>query len=122
MVTAFVEPAYDAGIFLSMIIIGFACLVLYRKIGALLLVVSVMAFLIGGLLIVTGYDVSSFSQTITSSEPKGINQTSYFIGNGSFPITGVGQLWLGYGLILLSIVVGVIFPDQTLKGRLILGD
>lgn len=113
-------PSFDSGIFLSMIVIGFACLVLYKKIGALLLVVSVMSFLVGGLLIVTGYDISSYTQTVTSSGI--INETSYFIGNGSFQIQGTGQLWMGYGLILLSLVVGVIFLDQVLRGNLILGN
>ena len=111
---------FDAGIFLIQLIIGFACLVLYRKVGALLLAVSVICFLVGGLLIVTGYDVSSFTQTVTSSGT--FNQTSYLIGNGQFPEQGIGQLWMGWGLIVLSLVVGVIFLDQTLKGRLILGD
>ena len=115
-----VQPVFDAGIFLGMIVIGFACMVLYRKIGALLLVVSVLSFLVGGLIIVTGYDVASYTQTVTSSGI--INQTSWLIGNGSFPVTGTGQIWMGYSLILLACVVGVIFLDQTLKGRLVLGD
>lgn len=103
-----------------MLIVGFACLVLYKKIGAVLLVISVLSFLIGGLFIVTGYDIVSFTQTVT---PSGIiNETSYFIGNGEFQITGIGQLWMGYSLILLSLVVGVIFLDQTLKGNLVKGD
>ena len=114
------QPQFDAGVFICMIIIGFACLVLYRKIGALLLVISILSFLVGGLLIVTGYDVVSFNQTVTSGGT--INQTDWFIGNGEFPITGTGQLWMGYSLILLSIVVAVIFLDQTLKGNLVKGD
>jgi len=103
-----------------MLIIGFACMVLYRKIGALLLVVSVLSFLIGGLIIVTGYDVSSFTQTVTTTGT--INQTSWLIGNGTFQTSGTGQLWMGYSLIVLSIICGVIFADQTIKGRLVLGD
>ena|SRR5690348_3406503 len=103
-----------------MIVIGFACLVLYKKIGALLLVISIVVFLISGLIIVTGNDVTSYTQTVTSTGI--INQTSWFIGNGDFPVQGTGQLYMGYSLILLALVVGVIFLDQTLKGRLILGD
>lgn len=114
------QPIFDAGIFLGMIVIGFACMILYRKIGALLLVVSVLSFLVGGLIILTGNDVASYTQTVTSSGI--INQTSWFIGNGDFPVQGTGQLWMGYSLIVLSCIVGVIFLDQTLKGRLILGD
>lgn len=95
-------------------------MILYKKIGALLLVVSVISFLIGGLIIVTGYDVSSFSQTVTSSGI--INQTSYLIGNGQFPEKGTGALWMGYSLILLSLITAIIFLDQTLKGNLVKGD
>lgn len=111
---------FDAGIFIFLIAIGFACLILYRKIGALLLAVSVICFLVSGLLIVDGYDVSSFTQTVTSSGT--FNQTSYLIGNGQFPESGGGQLALGWGLTVLGIIVAVIFLDQTIKGRLILGD
>ncbi len=103
-----------------MLAIGFACLTLYQKIGAVLLSVSVLCFLVSGLLILTGSDISSFSQTVTSSGI--INQTSYFIGNGSFPETGTGQLWMGWALTVLSVVVALIFLDQTLKGNLIKGD
>lgn len=111
--------SFDAGVFLSMIIIGFVCLTLYQKIGALLLGVSVICFLVGGLLILDGYDISSYTQTTTATGT--MNQTSYFIGNGSFPETGTGQLWMGWGLTVLSLVVAIIFLDQTLKGNLIKG-
>ena len=112
--------AFDSGIFLSMIVIGFACVVLYKKIGAILLAVSVLCFLVSGLLILTGYDISSYTQTVT---PTGIiNETSYFIGNGQFPETGTGQLWMGWSLTVLAVVVAVIFLDQTLKGNLVKGD
>ena len=116
----YVQPSYDAGIFITQIIIGFACLVLYRKIGALLLVVSIMCFLVGGLIIVTGNDVSSYTQTVTSAGI--INQTTWFIGNGQFQTSGSGQLWMGYGLIVLAAVTGVIFLDQTVRGNLITGN
>ena len=103
-----------------MLAIGFACMVLYKKIGAILLSISVLSFLVCGLLILTGNDISSFSQTVTSAGI--INQTSYFIGNGQFPEVGTGQLWMGWALTVLSLVVAVIFLDQTLKGNLIKGD
>ena len=133
------QPIFDAGIFCIMLIIGFACMAFYRKIGAVILVVSVVTFLIGGLIIITGNDVAFFSTgfpanyteistngsvttTITFQAIHPSNSTHYLIGNGSFPITGTGQLWMGWSLILLSIVVGVIFLDQTLKGNLVKGD
>jgi len=122
-----------------MIIIGFACLAFYKKIGALMLVISVLSFLIGGLIIVTGYDVAfvkitnpvnmtitttngTVTTTTTYHKITSSNETSYLIGNGQFPISGTGQLWMGYSLILLSLIVGVIFLDQTLKGNLVKGD
>lgn len=103
-----------------MLVIGFVCLTLYQKVGAILLSVSVLCFLVSGLLILVGYDISSYTQTVT---PGGIlNQTSYFIGNGTFPEAGSGQLWMGWALTVLAIVVAVVFLDQTLKGNLIKGD
>lgn len=113
--------SFDAGIFIVMILIGFVCMFLYTKLGALLLLISVITFTIAGLLIVTGYDVSSFTVTMDSSGTT-LNQTTYLIGNGQFPETGTGQLWMGYSFIVLAAVVGVIFLDQTLKGNLIRGD
>ena len=113
------NPVFDAGIFITLIVVGFSCLTLYQKIGGLLLVVSILSFLVTGLLILTGYDVSSYTQTITSS--GSINETSYFIGNGDFPITGTGQLLFGYCFILLSLVVGILFLVSVLNGNLIKG-
>lgn len=135
------QPIFDGGIFSILIIIGFACMAFYKKIGALMLVIPVIAFLISGLVIVTGDDVafykssnpanmttvmknSSASYIITTTVTKitASNETDYLVGNGQFPITGTGQLVLGYSLILLALILGVIFLDQTVKGRLILGD
>lgn len=131
---------FDGGIFAILLIIGFACLAFYKKIGALMLVIPVIFFLISGLVILTGEDVAFFKVehqgnytqitenltkeiTITTfSSISASNETSYLIGNGQFPITGIGQLWMGYSLILLSLMLGVIFLDQTLKGNLVKGD
>ena len=131
---------FDAGIFCIMLIIGFASLAFYKKIGALMLVIPIITFLIAGLIVLTGEDVAFFKiqhpanytqvtenltkeTTITTFSNIGAsNETDYLIGNGQFPITGIGQLWMGYSLILLSLILGVIFLDQTLKGNLVKGD
>lgn len=134
-----VQPIFDAGIFISMIIIGFVTMAFFKQYGALILVVPIISFLIGGLVIVTGDDVAFFSitnpsnmtitvvngTTTTTTTFHGItpaNTTYYVIGNGQFPIVGTGQLWMGYSLILLSLLIGVIFLDQTIKGNLVKGD
>lgn len=136
-----VQILFDGGIFAILLIIGFACMAFYKKIGALMLVVPVIAFLITGLVIVTGEDVAFFKNTIpanvttvtknssqtftiTTTMTKIVpsNQTTYLVGNGQFPIIGNGQLILGYSLILLSLIIAVIFLDQVVKGRLVLGD
>lgn len=67
-------------------------------------------------MILVGYDVSSYTQTLTSSGP--INQTSYFIGNGETP-NGIGQLWMGFTFLILATIFGAIFIDQAIKGNLI---
>lgn len=132
---------FDAGIFIIMLIVGFTTLALYRKIGALLLAVSVLCFLVAGLIVVTGQDVAFTKLTIPSNVTSistnntsgkstttvmtkitAINETDYLIGNSEFQITGTGQLWMGWSFITLAVVCGVIFLDQTLKGRLVLGD
>lgn len=133
------QTIFDAGVFCIMLIVGFASLAFYKKLGALMLVIPILTFLIAGLIILTGNDVAFFqlqnpanytstttngtyTTTTTYTEITPSNQTQYLIGNGQFPITGISQLWMGYSLILLSLMIGVIFLDQTLKGRLILGD
>lgn len=133
------QTIFDAGIFVILLVIGFLCLVFYKKMGALLLVVSVMAFLVSGLVIVTGEDVAFYKVTNPSNMTITItngtvtttttyhhilpsNETDYLVGNGQAIITGEGQLILGYSLILLSLILGVIFLDQTLKGNLVKGD
>lgn len=132
---------FDAGVWLVMLIIGFVCLAFYKKIGALMLVVSILSFLVGGLIIVTGHDLTftklttpanitttSINQSsgvkiiTTMTQITPINETTYLIGNSQFPITGEAQLWLGYSLILFACMIGVIFLDQTLKGNLVKGD
>jgi len=130
---------FDGGIFALLLAIGFTCLVLYRKIGAVILAISVIAFLVSGLVVITGQDVAFFksenpsNMTITTTngtytttttyhniQPS--NQTSYLIGNGQFPIQGIDRQIFGWSLFVLSIIIAVVFLDQTLKGRLILGD
>ena len=132
---------FDAGIFCFMLIISFTCVAFYKKIGALMLVVPIISFLLGGLVILTGEDVAFYKQanpvnetitvknltsgSITQTTFHNIvpsNETQYVVGNGQFPITGIGQLWMGYSLILLALIFGVIFVDQTVKGNLIRGD
>ena len=132
---------FDGGIFVILLTIGFLCLAFYKKIGALMLVIPIVAFLISGLVIVIGDDVaffkstnpanmttvtknSSASYTITTTVTKinPSNETTYLVGNGQFPIVGSGQLILGYSLILLSLILAVVFLDQTLKGNLVKGD
>jgi len=113
-----VQNSFDAGIFLIMIVIGFVSVAFVKQIGTLILIVPIFAFSIIGVMILVGYDVSSYTQT----EIRGdlINETSYFIGNGSEP-NGTGQLWMGMTFIILSIIFGAVFVDKALKGELIAG-
>ena len=133
------QPIFDAGVFVIMLLISFTCLFAYKKIGAVILVIPIISFLIAGLVIITGDDVAFYkytnpiNETITSTNGtmtttttfhiiSGSNETQYLIGNGQFPIFGTGQLWMGWSLLALSVIIGVIFLDQTWKGKLILGD
>lgn len=138
------NPIFDAGIFCIMLLIGSFCLVLYKKIGAILLLISILTFFISGLVVVTGNDVAFYkttnpvnmtitevnaskTTTITYHNITPSNETTYLIGNGKLgvtnnAITGSGELILGYSLLVFSLVLAVVFLDQTLKGNLIKGD
>lgn len=109
------NPSFDSGILLVMIVIGFIPLAYYKKIGAVLLIISVFSFSIIGLMILSGYDVVSYR--MTTDGVNTFNETNYFIGNGSQP-NGTGQLWMGFAFVILAIIFGAVFLDQTLKGNL----
>jgi hypothetical protein len=111
-----VNPTFDAGILLVMLVVGFLPISFYNKIGAIVLVVSVFSFLVTGILILTGYDVVSYK--IITDGVTTFNETNYFIGNGSTP-SGTGQLWMGFAFIILAIILGAVFLDQAIKGKLI---
>lgn len=132
---------FDAGAWVSMLVIGFTCLAFYKKIGALMLPVSIIFFLISGLVVLTGEDVAFFQSqnptistvtlkngtgSVISTETTVItipqNETTYIIGNGQFPIIGTVQLVIGWSLIVLALIIGIICLDQTIKGNLIRGD
>jgi len=114
-VSLLVNPHFDAGILLVMLVVGFIPLSFYKKIGAILLVISVFSFSIIGVLILTGYDVLSYR--VTTDGVLTFNETNYFIGNGSQP-NGTGQLWMGFAFIMLAIIIGAVFLDQAIKGKL----
>ena len=102
--------------FLTMLVIGFIPISFYKKIGAIVLVVSVFSFAVVGILILSGHDVVSYR--VTTDGTLIMNETSYFIGSGSTP-SGSGQLWMGFAFVMLAIIFGAVFLDQTLKGNLI---
>lgn len=129
---------FDAGTWLLLVILGSFSLVIYPKIGALMLVVSCVSFLIAGLVVLTGYDLVFFQKTnpvnMTITTTNGTqtttttyhnivpsNQTNYLVGNGQFPEQGTSQLILGISLLIMSVISGIIFLDRTLKGELIKG-
>jgi hypothetical protein len=110
-----VNPSFDSGILLVMLAVGFIPLSFYKKLGAILLVISVFSFSIIGVLILTGYDVVSFRTTTDGTNV--FNETSYFIGNGSQP-SGTGQLWMGFAFLILATIIGAVCLDQATKGNL----
>lgn len=114
-----VQQSFDAGIFLVMLSIGFLTLIYSKKFGGIMAIPSSFCFFISGLLILAGYDVSSFSQTVTSSGI--LNSTSYFIGNGSSP-NGTGQLWMGVGLLIMAIVSAAYCLDMCMQGKIFTAD
>lgn len=110
-----VQNTFDAGIFLTLLTIGFICLLSHKKIGGISLIGSSVSFFIIGLLIITGYDVSSFTSNVDNTGSV-VNSTAYFIGNGLQP-TGTGQLVLGIIMMLLATISGVLFLHSMIKGQ-----
>lgn len=103
-----------------------------------MLVVPIIAFVICGLVIVTGEDVAfykasnpanmtitttngTFTTTTTYHIKTPANETNYLVGNGQFPVVGTGELILGYSLIVLAVILAIVFLDMTVKGKLIVG-
>ena len=132
------QTIFDGGIFAILFILAGLSLAFYSKIGALMLVVPIITFLVLGLVVITGQDVSFFSttnptnMTITTINGTSIstttyhaitpsNQTTYLIGNGQFPITANDRLMLGFAFFLISLLLGVIFLDKAWKGELVKG-
>lgn len=113
-----VNTSFDAGVFLVMLVLGFVSMAMAKQRGCVLLIVSVVCFSVIGLLILTGNDISSFTQAYDTSG-QSTNQTTYFIGNGVTP-TGTGQLWMGYVFITLAIVSGAMFLNALSTGEKIL--
>lgn len=133
------NPVFDGGIFVILLIISIASLFIYRKIGVLLLIIPIVSFLILGLAVLTGEDVVFFKTTnpanMTTITVNGLstttttyhnitptNSTIYLIGNSQFPIVGQDRLAFGYLFVVISLLLGIIFLDGVLKGRLVLGD
>ena len=86
------QPIFDAGIFIMQTIIGFVTLAMYRKVGALLLVVSVMCFLVGGLIILTGYDVAFYKQTNPANMTTVTKNSSATYTNTTLTVDAYGRI------------------------------
>ena len=132
------QPIFDGGLFAILMLVGFTCVGFYKKIGALMLVIPIVAFLICGLAILTGDDIAffkiknpanvtvtttngTFTTTTTYHMISPQNETDYLVGNGQFPTVGTGELILGYSLIVLAVILAIVFLDMTVKGKLIVG-
>jgi|SRR6185437_2179932 len=99
-----VNPVFDTGIFLGMLILAIYFLTASSKIGIVYLLLSTTMFIILGVILVTGYDVT-FVNT-TSDGHTTITQTSWFISNIQ---TNQSVQFFGYILLTLGFVSGVKF-------------
>lgn len=99
-----VNPTFDTGVFLGMLILAIYFLTASSKIGIIYLLLSTTMFIILGVILVTGYDVT-FVNT-TSDGTTVITQTSWFITNIQ---TNQSVQFFGYMLLTLGFVSGVKF-------------
>lgn len=114
-------PHFDAGIFLILIFVGVISWFAYKSLGPIVLLGGIFAFLLLGIIVLDGYDVSSFTQDITSGS-SAINQTTWLIGNGQPVGSGYGsQLWLGFIFIILAILTAAVFFIDVINGNLFKG-
>lgn len=137
---------FDAGVFLAMFIVGLIPLFIASRLGALFLIISILAFLFCGMVIFTGDDIafvditqsktiitagtvtnvpsctsntcSSVTETTTTNQTIGsAPHTLYLLGNGSNP-NGLNQLLFGSMMFGLCALSCTLFLDMTMKGEL----
>ena len=99
-----VTPTFDTGVFLGLLILSIYFLTASSKIGIIYLLLSTTMFIILGVILVTGYDVTFVNQTTDGTTI--ITQTSWFITNIQ---TNQSVQFFGYVLLTLGFVSGVKF-------------
>lgn len=138
---------FDAGVFLAMFIVGFIPLFIASRLGALCLIISILAFLFCGLVLFTGDDIAFIDSKIpptitingtvsnvpscTSTVCNTVTETSkttqtfgpeshiiYILGNGSNP-NGLNQLLFGSMMFGLCALSSILFLDMMMKGELL---
>lgn len=95
---------FDTGVFIGMLVLAIYFLTASSKIGSIYLLLSTTMFIMLGVILVTGYDVT-FVNT-TSDGHTLITQTSWFISNTQSNQT---VQFFGYVLLTLGFVSGVKF-------------
>lgn len=95
---------FDTGIFLVMLILSVYILTASSKIGTLYLLLATSMFIILGIVLITGNNITF--QNITSDGTTIINQTSYFITNTQ---ANQSVQWMGYIFLTLGLISGMKF-------------
>ena len=94
-----INPIFDTGVFLIMLIVSIVLFFASNKSGILLLLLSTSMFFIVGIALVTGYDVVSF-RTTTDGVTL-FNETNYFIKN---TVENGSTQWLGWTLLVFGLI------------------
>lgn len=91
----------DAGVFFTLLAIGFVFLIAKIQYREFFQFFSATIFYVLGMMVISGQDMAFF--TIINDGVNPINQTNYFIGNGTaqYSISSIG---LGTFLILMGVV------------------
>ena len=112
-----VNPIFDTGVFLLMLILSLVLFFASAKTGTLLLLPAAAMLLILGIVLVTGYDVVNYRLT-TDNVSLTLNETNYFIKN---TYTSGSTQWMGWVFLVLGLMaVGKFLMDITDKDKKIL--
>ena len=108
-----VNPIFDTGVFLAMLILSFILFFSSLRLGTVLLIPAAAMFIILGLVLITGYDVVSYK--IITDVGTNLNETNYFIKN---TMENGSTQWMGWILLIFGFITSAKFvSDATDKNK-----
>lgn len=101
-----VNPTFDAGTFLILLVLGVISLFASIKLGAIFKLLGAIIFFTLGTILLAGYDVESMKMTTDGTTV--INETNFLIGNTNADPNHTAS-WLGYIFLIIGILASILF-------------